>query len=102
MPQTEHEHTPEERLELRFRAYLKDECSLEDLRVASRTASKQGLTAENSPMYKKVERFVKSIMGAMAMKDDLVIEGAASEDSITFKIFDFGGQKVCCDMRRMI
>ena len=84
--------SPQHDLEKAFIAHNKKKLTLEELRRAFETATKNSLTPQD-PVYKRVDRLLSSM--TEEIKDfESKDESESDEDLITFKIWDQGGQKV--------
>ena len=89
---TDISESPQHDLEKAFIAYNKKKLTLEELRRAFETATKNSLTPQDA-VYKRVDRLLSSM--TEEIKDfESKDESESDEDLITFKIWDQGGQKV--------
>ena len=87
---------PEQWLRSIFRNYNARAGSLETLQQAFDTAQQQH-ELQDTQIYKNVQRFLENIEKGK----ELHLSGATYKDSISFNIWDYGGQKVFSDMYRI-
>ena len=77
-------------LERAFAAYNQDIGKLQELKEWFKAATDAGCA--HSCVYKQVDDLLKAMETVMSEFKDI---SASGDDSITYKIWDLGGQKVC-------